>query len=219
MTINIKKLIAFLGVGLTLLFVSPTALAAPYGSNSYGDCKYGESCAAYSPSSSSVPTAVPTTDAAAPGTTLLNDIPGYFTSGGTQLTLTTGQVIYFDITLNGVTQRYSVTIDAVGPDYVDITIGPAGIKARLLMNEPKQFDVTGDNTSDIEMTLNSIADGKANITFKNLTAKAAAAPVKSSPAQPRRSYVWPIVSLGVFLTGLILFMIMRIRGRSNNVNF
>src|SRR3989344_9133156 len=103
-----------------LVLPSP-ALAEVYGGGNYGNCPYSQGC-----TSTGEPAGNGDSNADQPAdsnTILLNDFDEYFTDTGKQLELEVGDVIYFDVTSNNETIKYSIKVDKVGEDFVDITVG------------------------------------------------------------------------------------------------
>ncbi len=211
--------LAFAG---TLLLVS-TALASTYGSGAYGDCKYSTGCppaASSSTSSNGSSSSAATTAQTTQGTTiLLNDFPEYFTSGKT-LDLKAGDVICFNVDNNGTVEKHCITIKEVGDTYAIVTIDSSPTEVRFNIGDIKQFDVTGDKSNDIEITLNSITNKQANFTFKNLgkaikTPPAATAEAGSKPKGTNWLLISSIVAL---FAGVLWSLWLWGRRRLNNRN-
>ena len=98
---------------------------------------------------------------------LLNDFDAYF-NDGKKLTLSNNQVIYFTIEKQKEVEKHTVTIARVGDKYVDVVIRSDPINARLAIGDVGEFDVNRDGHNDIEVSLTSIVDGQADMTFTQL---------------------------------------------------
>ncbi len=191
-----RSLLLSLGA-IAVLGLSSAAAASTYGSGAYGNCAYGTGCPASSAKGSTPATA---TAPAAPSAILQNDFSEYFSPGGKDLTLIAGQIVYFDITVGNVVQHHSVTIKAIGPDYVDIVVASTPIEDRLSITESHRYEVTGDNQDDIQITLKSITDGKALMNFRALQA---AVPTPATTVNnPHFNWWW----LWLILFGLCLII-------------
>ena len=116
--------------------------------------------------SEETPTPTPT-PTVTPTPILLNNFTSFLSgSGQTLYDLSEGQAVSFD-TAGGVSN--TATITEIGGDYVVITLATVPSGVHLNLGETKKIDVNGDGVNDIQMTLNSIIDGKADITFLQLT--------------------------------------------------
>jgi hypothetical protein len=97
---------------------------------------------------------------------LLNNFPEFLNGSGKLLSeLTVGQVIYFNVD----TAIHTATVKTVTDTYVIVTLASTPVDLTLNIGETKQADVTGDGISDVQVTLNSIAGGKADLTFVELS--------------------------------------------------
>jgi hypothetical protein len=106
--------------------------------------------------------------AAASGSSiLLNDFESYF-GNGKKLMLSGNQVIHFNIEKRENIEKHTVTVARVGDKYVDVVIRSEPINARLAIGEKKVFDVDNDGRDDIEVSLQSIINGQAEMSFKQL---------------------------------------------------
>ncbi len=201
-----------------IFLFQPLVLASVYGSGSYGSCPYSTGCS----SSTTSPTPSTTPSKAKTTTTtkiLLNDFSDYFTSGH-QLDLKAGQVIYFDVTANNETVQYSVTINKVNSDGVEITINPGGIAITLNVGETKQVDVNNDGVFDIAITLDSISGGVATMTFKAVgeTTTQPVIPAQTS-STPKHGINWLLIgSIVAICLGLGIFIWLFIRRRRDRNN-
>jgi hypothetical protein len=198
-----------------LFFIPARVLASTYGSGNYGSCAYGTSC----PSSSN-PTPTSTD-------IVLNDYSEFTTGSGKQLTISAGQVVYFDVTVDGQTVRKSITIVSVSDNCVDftITLDTTKLNSELCVGDSKSYDVDGDNKDDIKITLNSIADGKANMTFKALLGASISEPSTNQPAataktvtkgQSKSWWLGLMVAIFLLVIGLIIFLLLRRRKRKDD---
>ena len=239
---HILKGLASFGLAAAIILPAPLAAALAYGQGGYGQCQYGQNCPPASNSSSSSSssssstssgsgstTTPSTTDTASGSSILLNDYDQYFTDQGKILDVTAQEVIYFNVDIPNtdvggvITQKHSVTIQEVGDDYVILVIASTPQTVRLTVGQTGQYDVTGDGHNDIEITLNSIINKKANLTFKQLgnatkkTTKTVA--VNSAPA-PKKSW-WPIIISGLITLlgiGLLIWLVRR-RRKNQNIKF
>ncbi len=233
--ITFKRIKIFIASGLTLLLLlsSTSALSATtdgaYTCGSYGGGDYTTGCTtpaanasgSNTPANNSATTQAPT----APTTgeqILLNDFSEYAADGGKQLSLGVTQIVNFNIVKSdSTTEPHSVTVKEVGADYVVVTIASKPVDARLTINETKEFDVTEDAVNDIEITLNSITDGKANLTFKQLGAVAVKTPAVAVTAakSAKKTNYWLLGISGLILAagvGLFFVVLKRTRNTSKN---
>ncbi len=127
---------------------------------------------------------------------LLNDFDTYF-DGGKKLALTNNQVIHFNIEKPKEVEKHTVTVARVGDKYVDVVIRSDPINARLVIGEVRQFDVNKDSHNDIEVSLVSIVDGQATMTFTQLQQVASTATSKVMSWQ----WWWLLVIVAVLATG------------------
>lgn len=219
-----KGVITGLVLATSLLVWPVSVLASTYGSGSYGDCKYSQGCTstgAPKKAASTVPT-TPTSDQAT--TVLLNDFPDFFSDIGKTLDLGQSQIVKFNITVNGQTETYTITVKQVGDGFVILSLAPNSFDVTLVLGQTGQYDVNSDGQNDIIITLNSIADGKANLTFK--VAPHASVPkstdntTTTTPAAVSRSkshaWLWIIISLAILLIALLIFFILWRRRRHDN---
>ncbi len=197
--------------------LQPVAWAAVYGGGNYGACKYSQGCSGSSstPSSSSPSSSTPSSSTSL---ILLNNYDNFFSVNGQQLVLKAGQVLYFDVTANNETIRYSITINKVTSNYVDLTISPGAIKLRFFVGDTKQIDVNGDGINDISITLNAIKNGKATFTFKVLGASTTT-PTPAAAAATKKPNHWIlIISLVAIFVGLLIWLWLFLRRRHDRRN-
>ncbi|HSX14993.1 MAG TPA: hypothetical protein VLE72_03785 [Candidatus Saccharimonadales bacterium] len=201
-----QRIINMVGIGLLaglMLVSSGTAWATTYGNGTYGNCPYNTGCASSSQSSTQA-------QPAQPEAILLNDFQDFFQPGGKTFDLVVNQVVYFDVAgLNG-TERHSITINEIGPDYVVFTIASTPIQDRLYVGQSKQYDVTSDNKDDIKIALNSITDGKANMTFFALNQSVSNPSQNQAAPQASSSLWWLWLSLSILaiVAALVVFFIL-----------
>ncbi len=93
---------------------------------------------------------------------------GEYAQSGKYLQFTSGQKVYFGVDVLGVFEMHSVIVRTIGDGYVDITVASTPQNARILLGESRRFDVTGDGQDEIQITLNTITDGFAGMTFLKL---------------------------------------------------
>ncbi len=199
---------------LGLLFAPLRAvLASTYGSGSYGMCAYSQGCS----SSGGTTITTTTTPTSSTGSSiLLNDFSGYFQSSGVTLDLKVNQVIYFDVTVNGVSERHSITIKKIGPDCVVLTLASTPYDVTLCVGDTKQYDVNGDGVNDIEISLNSIStNGKANLTFRALKPPSTPAPAAAA-VEKHHNWLWLIVSIAFIVVALGLFFWLAMRRKNRD---
>jgi len=205
-----KTVITSLVLGCAILLLPVGALASPYGSGAYGNCPYGQSCP--TSSTSPVTTASPSTPTTS-SQILLNDYPEFTSGAGKSLDLSGGQVVYFNITVNGNTESHNITIKQVGDTFVVLTFAPNSFDATLSVGQTGLYDVNSDGTNDIKVTLNSINNGKANLTFavfKNSTTTTPQTTTGKTTSSPKKGHSWLGLILSIFaiLIALFIFFIL-----------
>lgn len=95
-----------------------------------------------------------------------------FATSGTQLTVSESQVYSFVVTETQtnqavpVSENHTVTIDFIGPDYIDLTISSDPIHLRLYVGQSKDVDVNKDGVTDIFVKLDSITKNTASLFVK-----------------------------------------------------
>lgn len=214
------KLLFLTSVVAAVMLLTPVqAWASTYGSGGYNDCAYNVGCP--SGGSSSTPSGTTTPEEDKPGDILLNDFNEYFSSTGKQLTLEPGQSVHLDMVTEGVKQNYTITVGEVGEDFVNLTFSTDSLNGRLNVGETKEYDLNGDGKNDISITLNSITDGKANLTYKTvLGASTTTQPNSSTPRQTqqpeKRSWLGLIFSILAILIALFIFFILWRRRRKRD---
>lgn len=199
----------------TLALVPATVHAASYGGGTYGGCAYSQGCSPSTPAASPNSTAT-TPPADQPVPVVLNNFSEYFTDGGKQLSLAAGQSVDVDLLTGGSVKRFSIGIATVGDNYVNLTIPGGSSDIQLLVGQTKEYDLNGDGKNDIKITLNSISDGKANLTFGAVlgasTVKPNNTPATASP-QKSRSWTGIIISMAAIALAIIIFIILALRRR------
>lgn len=107
------------------------------------------------------------TESSKPTKIFLNDFDEFFSEDGKELKdLKVGQVIYFDIMINGTMEHHSATVKEVGKDYVIFTIASTPFDVRVELGETKIVNI--DGTDAISITVNSIHNGLVDATFRQL---------------------------------------------------
>ncbi len=120
--------------------------------------------------------------------TILDDYDDYTSGNGKSFTLSVGQVIYFYT--NG--ELHSATVKEIGEDYVILTIASEPFDVRLSAGESKDVSVLQNDNKDVRITLKSIDNGKASVTFARIN------PEDKLPAQQKpsvNSYLWFLLLL------------------------
>jgi len=204
----------------SLLLVPGRAVASTYGSGAYGSCPYGQSCPASSSSGSGTSSTPPTTTPASQ--VLLNDFAEFATAGGKTLDLSAGQAVYFNITVNGQTENHSITVKQVGDGFVILTFAPNGFDTTISTGQTGLYDVNDDGQNDIKITLNSITNGVASLTFSSVLGTSTTqtpgtnttAPATSA-ASKGRAWLWITLSILAILVALGIFFILWRRRRKD----
>jgi hypothetical protein len=127
---------------------------------------------------------------------LLNDFADYLDGSGYRLALKLGQAVHF---LVG-TESHSVTVKEIGSDYVVLTIASTPFNTTLYVGNQNQYDVTGDGSYDLEITLHSIANKVANLTFRQLQPQT----FQTSPTQATKDKTswWQPIAAGSGVIGV-----------------
>jgi hypothetical protein len=160
-----------------------------------------------------------------PDELLLNDQPEYSSSGVTK-TFSKDEVVYFELlTSDGggtSSEKHSVTVNNISPDYADITVASDPIHFRLYIGKYKEVDVDKDGNPDLYVSLLSIASGKAKLLLKQIVvpeespnstlsptqSKLATTPVPKEPA----STVWQIWT-GITVVFLLILAVVALMVR------
>lgn len=141
---------------------------------------------------------------------MLNDFPEFINGTGKTLDGKVGQVIYFMVG----DEEHSATIKEIGLDYVIITLASTPYDIKLYVGQSSAYDVTGDGHADVNITLNSITNGLANLTFRQVKDRATQ-PVTSNQTAVGRtinSLFWIFATTGL----LILIVILLLSKRSSD---
>jgi hypothetical protein len=116
------------------------------------------------PTTAPAPTPIPTPAVAYPYI-LLNDYIEYLDGTGKLVEgIDVGQIINFNVN----TQNNTAIVKGIFYNYALLSLGANAPETRLNIGEVRQVDVNGDGINDIQVTLNSIIDGKANFVFVEL---------------------------------------------------
>jgi hypothetical protein len=135
----------------------------------------------------------------------LDTFANYMNGAGLQLSLKRGQVVHFTINIGGSSEAHSVTIKEIGPDYVVLTIASTPFDTTLYIGNMNQYDVNADGALDLEITLNSISGGVANLTFRRLDSPLALTHSPSLPApndSVQESSKWPYILIAFVCIGI-----------------
>lgn len=131
-----------------------------------------------------------------------------FLSNGKQVTgLREGDVLTFQVD----NEWHTITIQQILDDTVIVLIQSEPQTANLMPGRSTTFDVNGDNTNDIELTLDEIADKTASITFKQLrkplATTASSSSITEEEVQSRTErygwVVWLVVGVAAALLSTI----------------
>jgi hypothetical protein len=136
----------------------------------------------------------------------LNEFDVSFTKGKS-LTLGAGQVIHFSVIADGTEESdHTITVNAVGADYVDITVRSEPIRDRLYVGSTEQYDVDFDGDADVEARLDSISGGFADVTFTILA------------TEDDATSTWVVggIAAAVLIAGGLLFVVRRSRRATSN---
>lgn len=141
---------------------------------------------------------------------MLNDFPEFTNGEGKKVQLKVGQVVFFKV--DG--QEHSATVKEIGIDYVILTLRSTPFDVRINLGQTGTFDVNEDNVNDIQITLSSIHDGIADLTFRDITS-ALKLPASSEDIAKGDQFNW---LLWVLIAGAILFMIIVILKKNSSDN-
>jgi hypothetical protein len=136
----------------------------------------------------------------------LTDFDESYTDGKT-LTVGAGQVIHFSVPTDGAQESaHTITVNSVGPDYVDITVRSEPIRDRLYVGSTERYDVDFDGDADVEARLDSIDGSLADVTFTIL----------ASEPEESTSWVFGAVGAAVLVAGGLWFFVRRSRRVTSN---
>jgi len=77
-------------------------------------------------------------------------------------------IIKFYLEVQETQEEHSITLLDIQKDYISIKIQSEPIIETVNINETKKFEITGDEVYDVEITLNSIKNGKVNVSIKTI---------------------------------------------------
>lgn len=142
-----------------------------------------------------------------PGSMYLNSYNEYRNALGKPLSLLLGQIVYFDIGVKESFERHSITLKEIGHNYIIVTIASTPFDSKIHSSEVKQYDVTNDGMSDIEVTLNGIEGDTANLTFRQLTEEIAGdSAVMQNHGGEDKNWTYSLVAVLIVCTGALLFL-------------
>jgi len=111
-----------------------------------------------------------------------------------------------------VAESHSVTISEITDTSVTIIVQSNPITLKLNIGDIKTVDVDGDGTSDLEITLNSITDGNADLTINTLVqvpeVEPASTPEPTLEPEAKSSTGWWIVLI-IVVIGLIVWFLFK----------
>lgn len=117
-----------------------------------------------------------------------------------------------NFTLDGMTVK-SITIISVDEVAGNVTLTIESKYIILNVNESKEVDVDSDGTNDLNMTLNKIIDGMADITIKKTVAVPIEKPKEITPTEKGESLGQYFVMIGIILALIISFTVGYWRGQ------
>lgn len=226
-----RQLLALL---LLALFLFPVpAAAAPYGADSYGDCKFQDGCPATTTGgatttigaggSTTTPTSTTGTsdDTVTTGTgttVILNSFEDFFSSTGIDVAdLKVGDVVGFCIETTTVFEvcdftkitYHTATLKSInlGAGTVVITIASTPTDYTLYLVTPLKIDIDKDGTDDIQVTLTNLSATTADINFRSL-AVATPLETKDIPKATEASslsWLWWLLGVLGFLSIIAIF--------------
>jgi hypothetical protein len=116
-----------------------------------------------------------------------------------------GYSVCFGVQSQDIFEGHTLTIKEIGSNYVIITVASKPTDLYLGLGQTRLHDVTGDGEDDIEVSLNAIADGVANITFRALTEPAGSTSTDKRSEGSGQPRAWQYVVLaGIAATGLLI---------------
>ena len=97
-------------------------------------------------------------------------------------------------------ETHTLNVDDVASTSMQITISSEPQQATLLVGEEKKFEFSGDNYYDLLVTLNSIANNKANITIKSIYEEIPIEEIEKERGEKEKvSYWWIWILLAVII--------------------
>jgi len=137
----------------------------------------------------------------------------FYSGKGQALRLEKGEVVKFRAADGG---PHTATIDRIEGDKVTFTLRSTPQTISLKIGQTGKYDVNNDGRSDISVTLNSIVDGVANLSFAAIPSAQQTA-AKSTPAvtaTPSKLGLMPIslIATGALVgVGLLVLIVRRLR--------
>lgn len=217
-------------VALALLVLPASTIAAPYGSDGYGDCEFGDGCAAET-----------TTDEIATDTvTVLNTFESFFTTSGTNIAdLVVGDRVDFCINTTSILQvcgatedtRYAANLKSINLSIGSVVMTIASTQAdyTLFLNTPLRIDIDNNGSDDLELTLTGLLGTTADITFRNLGITISAPPsdiITTDEVAPKTAKSsdlswlwWSLSSTGVLALLAIIWAIIKKRGGGGGTGY
>lgn len=130
----------------------------------------------------------------------LDGYPEFKTATGKQMNLKIGQVVFF--TVNN--EEHTATITGLTDQTVTLVLASTPQTVTLMLAEAAQYDVTNDGKKDIEISINSITNEFATITFKSLAEQ----PVKGNTKSVGRASntVFWVLLFGACFIALVLLV-------------
>lgn len=145
----------------------------------------------------------------APTDIYLNDFAAFMSAAGITLDLSLGQTVYFSIASRGTVETHSITVKEIGADYVVLTIASAPFDTTLHVGDKQQYDIIGNGQDDIEITLNSVGDNTANLTFRQLAQPANPAITATTEESQDKPAMWPYIVSTIIAVGVSASLLIR----------
>ena len=120
---------------------------------------------------------------------------------GKLLNLSQFQVIYFKH--NG--EEHTITVKQIADDYVIVTVASTPTDVKIVRGTTVAHDVDGDGKNDISISFAAITGDKAQMSFKELSAKTVA------PIENSRFTIWPYVLAAASVITIGYILIRRIQ--------
>ncbi|MES2630677.1 MAG: hypothetical protein V4611_01850 [Patescibacteria group bacterium] len=135
---------------------------------------------------------------------------------GKTIALSLGQLIHF----KKKDEAHTVTVKSITENSVVVTIASTPQDVALMVGQTKQVDIDADGENDLQVTLNAIAGGVADLTFKQLSV-VKAAPVEQETAEettsPSPFNIYLLIG-GALLLALIITVIAITKRAHKNSN-
>ncbi len=151
---------------------------------------------------------------------VLNDYSEYLNGGvGKQFKeLAQKEIIYFNVG----SELHTATVKTITATVVDLIFASEPIDVQLAVGEMQQVDVTGDSVKDIQVTLNGINNGKADLTFLELvSSKAPILPETGTDNTiyiQRQFYEEPTVIILLCISSLVILIFVVNKKRQSDKN-